>query len=112
MWALVSLTVFNPSALWCDYNNSCLTISPNFTFRLSGFSDAQKVIVTGSFNGWQTESYRMTRQDDGWTFSFYLKPGKYTYKFIVDVTWLLDPANDVWEENREGTGNSVLWIGP
>lgn len=103
----------NPSTTGSgDYTNSCLIVGANYTFRLAGFSDAQKVIVTGSFNGWQTESYRMNKTLDGWEFPVYLKPGKYTYKFIVDGTWLLDPANELWEPNAEGTGNSVLWIEP
>ncbi len=95
-----------------DYSNSYLINGANHTFKLSGFSEAGKVIVTGSFNGWQTENYRMNKAADGWEFSAYLKPGKYTYKFIVDGTWLLDPANDLWEPNVEGTGNSVLWVEP
>ena len=103
----------NPSTVGSgDYTNSYIIIGANYTFKLAGFSDAAKVIVTGSFNGWQTESYRMNKTSDGWTFSAYLKPGKYTYKFIVDGTWLLDPGNDLWEPNAEGTGNSVLWIEP
>jgi hypothetical protein len=32
--------------------------------------------------------------------------------FIVDCQWLIDPANDTWEDNAAGTGNSVLWIEP
>ncbi|HNX43115.1 MAG TPA: glycogen-binding domain-containing protein [Bacteroidales bacterium] len=95
-----------------DYINSYFVLEPNYTFRLKHFSDAQNVIVTGSFNGWQTDNYQMTKQDGYWTFSTYLKPGKYTYKFIVDGTWLLDPDNDAWEENSQGTGNSVLWVEP
>jgi hypothetical protein len=103
----------NPSNVGSgDYTNSYIIIGANYTFKLAGFSDASKVIVTGSFNGWQTESYRMNKTSDGWVFSAYLKPGKYTYKFIVDGTWLLDPANELWEPNAEGTGNSVLWIEP
>jgi len=93
-----------------DYMNSVLTFKPNYTFILKQFTEAQNVFVTGSFNSWQEDSYRMVKKDNIWTCPVYLKPGKYTYKFIVDGHWLLDPANDVWEENREGTGNSVLWI--
>lgn len=47
-----------------------------------------------------------------WIYPVFLKPGKYTYKFIVDGKWLIDPANETWEGNEYSTGNSVLWIEP
>ncbi len=95
-----------------DYMNSCIVFKPNYTFTLSQFTDAKQVIVTGSFNGWREDSYLMIKKDEIWTYPVLLKPGKYTYKFIVDGQWLIDPANELWEENEHGTGNSVLWIDP
>jgi hypothetical protein len=95
-----------------DFINSCLAVNTNYTFILKQFTDANRVIVTGSFNGWNEESYQMIKKDGIWTYPVFLKPGKYTYKFIVDGSWLIDPANENWEENAEGTGNSVLWIEP
>jgi len=94
------------------FTNSCLIFKPNFTFTLKQFADAKNVIVTGSFNGWNESSYKMLWKEGAWEYPVFLKPGKYTYKFIVDGKWMIDPANEVWEENREGTGNSVLWIEP
>ncbi len=93
-----------------DYINSFLAYKPNHIFELHGFSQANHVIVTGSFNGWSTIDYRLIRRDDKWVFPIFLKPGRYTYKYIVDGEWMLDPGNDLWEENEVGTGNSVLWI--
>jgi 1,4-alpha-glucan branching enzyme len=87
-------------------------VKPNFTFRLEQHANASKVLLTGSFNGWNAEGYQMTEIDGAWQFSLYLKPGKYTYKFIVDNKWILDPANELWEDNEYGTGNSVIWIEP
>lgn len=95
-----------------NFVNSCITVKPNYTFTLKQFADAENVFVTGSFNGWNESSYKMIRKDGAWTYTVFLKPGKYTYKFIVDGSWLIDPANDAWEENEHGTGNSVLWIEP
>jgi len=93
--------------------NSFLTIKPNWTFRLEGYAGARKVVLTGSFNGWRGDGYEMKINDNGtWIFPVYLKPGKHTYKFIVDGNWIIDPANELWEENQYGTGNSVLWIDP
>ncbi len=95
-----------------EYTNSCLAFEPNYTFRLSQFTDAKTVIVTGSFNGWREDSFKMYREGDAWIYPIYLKPGKHTYKFLVDGQWLIDPANETWEENYYSTGNSVLWIEP
>jgi len=93
-----------------EFQNSIFTNKPNHSFLLKGFADAQRVIVTGSFNGWQTDNYLMVKKEGAWMYALFLKPGKYTYKFIVDGNWILDPANDQWDDNAEGTGNSVLWI--
>jgi 1,4-alpha-glucan branching enzyme len=95
-----------------DFMNSFLPVKPNHTFRLEKHSDASKVFLAGSFNDWNTNGYRMKERDGTWIFPLYLKPGKYTYKFIVDDKWILDPSNNLWEENEYGTNNSVLWINP
>jgi 1,4-alpha-glucan branching enzyme len=93
-----------------EYANSVLALKPTHSFTLNGYSNARKVIVCGSFNGWNEDGYRMAKTDGGWIFPIHLRPGKYTYKFILDGRWILDPGNDLWEENEYGTDNSVLWI--
>ena len=95
-----------------DFTNSYLTVKPNHLFRLDRNLTAKTVGLTGSFNGWNKPGYRMSKRDDRWDLPLYLKPGKYTYKFIVDGKHILDPGNDLWEDNEYGTGNSVLWIEP
>jgi len=95
-----------------NFTNSFLTVDPNFAFRLKGYPDAKEVIVTGSFNNWSRDSYRMMKQENQWVFPIRLNPGKYTYKLIVDGEWMLDPDNELWEGNEYGTGNSVVWIEP
>jgi len=92
--------------------NSFLSVMPNHTFVLEQHSDAKNVILSGSFNGWNETGYRMIEREGNWIFSLYLKPGKYTYKYIVDSKWIIDPTNELWEENEYGTGNSVLWVNP
>jgi hypothetical protein len=93
-----------------DFENSFLAFQPNHLFLLEGFPDAKDILVTGTFNGWSRSDYRMVLRVDEWVFPIYLKPGRYSYKFIADGEWILDPANPLWEENEFGTGNSVLWI--
>jgi|GEM_PF-3177863 len=39
----------------------------------------------------------MIRKDFRRVFPARLKPGKYTYKFVVDGKWILDPGNDLWK---------------
>jgi len=93
-----------------EFTNSVLSINPNYTFRVNRFNQAQSVIISGSFNGWSHDGYRMIKTKDGWILPIYLKPGKYTYKLIVDGEWILDPENNQWEQNEYGNGNSVLWV--
>jgi len=95
-----------------DTQNSFIALKANHLFTLDKFSEAKSVIVTGNFNGWSTQGYRMTQHDGKWIFPLYLKPGKYIYKFIVDGTWILDPSNKLYEQNEYRTYNSVLWIDP
>lgn len=90
--------------------NNILIIEPNFTFRLKGFENAKKVILAGEFNNWSPNSFVMQRVGDEWIFEVHLDPGKHLYKFVVDGEWILDPANQLWEQNEHNTGNSVLWF--
>jgi hypothetical protein len=101
----------NPLASGKDKEaNSIIIIHPNYTFTLEKYKDATDVVVAGSFNGWNKVAYRMIKKDDKWIFPVYLAPGKYTYKYIVNGTWIIDPANELYEANEYGTDNSVLWI--
>lgn len=93
-----------------DFVNSLVSFKPNHAFVLQGHTDAEEVIVTGSFNGWIHHGYRMKKEEGRWIMPLHLRPGKYTYKFVVDGEWILDPGNPLWEENEFGTGNSVLWM--
>ena len=95
-----------------ETRNSFLALKSNYVFKLDQYLSAEKVTVTGSFNGWNEDNFVMVKKDGKWIFPIYLKPGKYTYKYKVDGKWIRDPGNDLWEDNEYGTGNSVLWIEP
>lgn len=95
-----------------ETQNSFLALKPNHVFTLDKYMDAKKVGIAGSFNDWNPDNFLMVKKDGRWFFAIHLKPGKYTYKFNVDGKWILDPGNDLWENNEYGTGNSVLWIEP
>ena len=100
----------NPYSL--QSGNSFIAVKPNHLFAIDGYAEAKKIIVAGSFNGWNKDGYQMVKKEGKWVFPIYLKPGKHTYKFVVDGKWILDPGNDLWENNQYGTDNSVLWIEP
>ncbi len=80
-----------------EYNtdNSFLEIGQKskITFNLAGFPNAQKVILTGSFNGWNETQLVMKSSEQGWTYTIPLRAGFYTYKYIVDGRWYADSAN-------------------
>lgn len=94
-----------------EFTNSFLAVKPTHLFELKGAADAERVVVSGSFNGWRTQDYKMVLRGNEWVFPVHLWPGRYSYKFIIDGEWLLDPANPLWEDNEYGNGNSVLWVG-
>ena len=89
---------------------SYVIIEPNYTFRLHGYSTADKVYLSGDFNNWTPASLSMKRIGDEWIFSVHLSVGKHLYKFIVDGQWIIDPGNQLWEDNEYNTNNSVIWI--
>ncbi len=91
--------------------NSILVVKPNYTFRFKKNLEAKAVYLTGSFNDWSPQGYKMTLSNGEWIFPAFLKPGKHSYKFIVNGKYFLDPGNKTWEENEFRTGNSVLWMG-
>lgn len=90
--------------------NSFIALKANHIFELSKYPEANSVLVSGSFNGWNKQGYRMIQEGGKWILPIFLQPGKYTYKFVVDGNWILDPGNKLYEQNEYDTNNSVLWI--
>ena len=96
-----------------DYTAQKVMLPPpslkgNTVFRLKGYPEAAIVILTGSFNNWHQSQFVFGREGDEWVCRIDLDRGKYTYKFIVDGNWLLDPNNSTTEEDAAGNLNSVL----
>jgi hypothetical protein len=84
----------------------------NTTFRLRGHADARVVALAGSFNGWNQSQLLFGREGDEWVCRLDLDPGVYTYKFVVDGNWLLDPSNPSTQEDEAGNVNNLLEIKP
>ncbi|WP_179020252.1 hypothetical protein [Winogradskyella forsetii] len=102
----------NPSKIGNEYSsyNSVIDVQKNVTFRLCDYEDANTVILSGDFNDWSEEDYKMTKIDNCWTYTKRLSGGKHHYKFIVDGQWITDPHNSVKEYDGEGNINSVCMV--
>lgn len=91
--------------------NSVLEIGDAYLFVLKGYDNAEKVVLSGSFNDWNMQELAMERNANGWQLPYVLAAGNYEYKFIVDGNWTLDPSNP--KTTGEGDyENSVLIIEP
>lgn len=72
----------------------------------------RSVALAGTFNQWQPEQGRMTRQKDGtYRKRLQLEPGQYRYKFVVDGEWVEDPEADGLVPNPFGTSDSIVTVG-
>lgn len=82
----------------------------NTALRLKGYTEASVVVLAGSFNNWNQSEIICAREGEEWVCRVDLKPGVYTYKFIVDGNWVLDPVNQKTIEDEAGNVNSVMEV--
>jgi len=72
---------------------------------------AGEVYVAGAFNDWDPSALQLEKGDDGiFRATLELAPGQYEYKFVVDGTWIEDPANPESIDDPYGGKNSVLTV--
>jgi len=72
---------------------------------------ATQVFLAGEFNEWSPTATPMEKDETGtWHVKIKLKPGRYEYKFVVDGTWMEDPANPEKVPDPYGGYNSVLTV--
>ena len=90
--------------------NSVLWVTQPVTFSLKGFPNAKTVILAGSFNDWNTRKLKMIKAGSTWIATVDLIGGKHHYKYIVDGSWITDPANPIIEDDGYGNKNSVLFV--
>jgi 1,4-alpha-glucan branching enzyme len=71
-----------------------------------------RVFVAGTFNGWSTDEHALAHNAKSGFFqtTLALAPGRYEYKFVVDGTWVADPACPDWVPNEHGSLNSVIVV--
>jgi len=77
------------------------------SFKIKDDVHANEVYVAGDFNEWTPSP--LQRIGEVWEKNFNLEPGKYEYKFIVNGNWVLDPNNELVNENN-GVLNSVVEV--
>lgn len=75
------------------------------------FPDAGTVQLAGTFTNWDPNVYTLARGEDGlWRVEVSLDPGTHLYKFVVDGTWIEDPANPETVDDGHGGVNSVIIV--
>ncbi|MFO7739227.1 MAG: glycogen-binding domain-containing protein [Desulfatiglandaceae bacterium] len=73
--------------------------------------EAEKVLLSGSFNEWSENSDPMKRDETGtWKKIKMLPRGLYEYKFVIDGIWTLDPNCRDTVPNKYGSQNSALEV--
>ena len=68
------------------------------------------VQIAGDFNDWVPESLHLTEFQGRplWHKTISLRQGSYEYKYLVDGTWITDPANERTADDAYGDVNSVI----
>ena len=69
------------------------------------------MILAGSFNNWDEGKVRLSKTAGGWEVPVFLSNGTYTYRYIVDGRWMIDPANPEKTPNEFDDYNSVISVG-
>ncbi len=83
-------------------------VTVRLTFRAP---EAHSVAVAGDFNKWRTNADEMKRADGEWSIDLRLKPGEYSYSFIVDgKSWVPDPGAEMYRDDGFGSRNAVLRV--
>lgn len=84
---------------------------PNHRFRLDQNSDASRVLVAGSFNGWNQDELKMEFRNGFWELLLYLEEGQHRYQFLVDGKAMPDPGNPRAIPDSVGGKSSLVTIG-
>jgi hypothetical protein len=97
------------------YVETCFGNSPAsapITFRIRDFESARMVTIAGSFNNWDEAALPCQRERDVWVCHTALPVGAHAYKLIVDGNWMLDPDNEMAEDDGNGNLNSLVVVEP
>lgn len=92
-------------------NINSFFFKPNALFMLSGFPNAKRVYLSGSFNNWNPRDIQMEKTATGWQVPLYLANGTHTYRYVIDGNWYFDESSPNRLPNEFGSFNSVVQIG-
>lgn len=87
-------------------------VESEMNVRLTFYApQAQTVSVAGDFNKWKTDADVMKGTDGMWTIELKLKPGVYSYSFVVDgKSWVADPGAQSYTDDGFGSRNAELRV--
>ncbi len=82
------------------------------TFVYRPTTSCSAVHVAGTFNNWQPQNGKMSRQKDGtYRKRLSLEPGRHLYRFVVDGHWIEDAEAEEQVINQYGGHDSVVTVG-
>lgn len=90
------------------FDTASIDTEGNHTFFLEKFPNAEEVILSGTFNDWSWDRYKMSRKNGRWELTLSLPAGRHEYRYIVDGEWMEDPHNANKITNEFGEYNSLL----
>jgi len=86
------------------------TATKRISFNLSA-PEAQEVILSGSFNGWDPKARALKCDKKGvWRTWLNLPSGQYEYRYIANGHWQEDPSCNERLANPYGSHNSVVKV--
>ncbi|WP_336518328.1 hypothetical protein [Pollutibacter soli] len=56
----------------------------NKSIKLKGYTNADEVFISGTFNNWVKDQLPMRRRKDGWELDLFLEPGTHRYQYIIN----------------------------
>lgn len=91
-------------------NESSRSITFNLNAASGTYATAQEVYLRGDvIDDWNV-GLAMTKVNSVWTVTVdNVNPGVYTYKYVVDGTWITDPHNGTTVSTADGA-NSVVYV--
>ena len=73
--------------------------------------DARTVSLTGDFNGWRADAAPAERGPDGvWRITLPIRPGRWSYSFVIDGKFVEDPLAEAFREDGFGGRNAVIRV--
>jgi 1,4-alpha-glucan branching enzyme len=91
--------------------NSFLNVGDPHMFRLLGFETAKQVLLSGTFNNWNSIGLVMKKVNGGWELPLALPADNYQYKFIVDGKWQCDSTQPTVRNAEDGEQNNIVSLG-